>query len=56
MTDYNDLLQEFQTSSNGAVGTSFFAKGSIRLYGILKECYNSLEVCFDIVVMRLLST
>ena len=51
MADINNLLQEFQTSSKGAVGTSFFAMRSSRLYGILKECYNSLEVCLGIVVM-----
>ena len=56
MTDINDLLQEFWTSSDGAqaVGTSFFPMRSSCLFGILKECFNSLEVCFDI--LRLLST
>ena len=51
MTDINDLLQEFQTSSHGAqaVGTSFFPMRSSCLFGILKECFNSLEVCFDII-------
>ena len=55
MTDINDLLQDFWTSSNGAVGTSFFAMR--RLLGILKKCFDSLEVCFDkISFLRLLST
>ena len=49
MIDINDLLQGFWTSSNGAVGTSFFAMRSSRLLGILKRCFDSLEVCFDII-------
>ena len=55
MTDINDLLQEFWTSSNGAVETSFFA-GSSCLLGILKYCFDSLVnddiflVCFDIII------
>ena len=55
MTDINDLLQEFWTSSNGAVETSFFA-GSSCLLGILKYCFDSLmnhdffKVCFDIII------
>ena len=48
MTDINDLVQEFQTSSNGAVGTSFFLMRSVRLLGILQKCYDSFEVCFYI--------
>ena len=46
MTDINDLVQEFQTSSNGAVGTSFFATRC--LLEILQECFTIL-VCFDII-------
>ena len=54
MTDINDLLQEFRTSSNGAVETSFFA-GSSCLLGILKYCFDFLvndvfTVCFDIII------
>ena len=48
MTDINDLVQEFWTSSNGAVGTSFFAMRSSCLFGILQKCFESL-VCFDII-------
>ena len=44
MTDINDLVQEFGTSSNG---TFSFAMRSSRLLGILQSCYESLEhVCF----------
>ena len=43
MTDINDLVQEFWTSSNGAVGTSFFAMR--RLLGSLQKGYE-LVVCF----------
>ena len=52
MTEFNDSLQEFWTSSNGAVGTSFFARRSSCLL-ILQKCFDSLEhdvrlmVCFD---------
>ena len=47
MTDINDLVQEFGTSSNGADGTFSFAMRSGRLLGILQSCYDSLEnVCF----------
>ena len=50
MTDINDLLQEFWTSSNGDVGTSFFAMRSGCLLGILQKCSDYfLEVCFDII-------
>ena len=54
MTDINDLMQEFWTSSNGAVETSFFA-GSSCLLGILKYCFDFLvndvfTVCFDIII------
>ena len=52
MADIDDLMQEFRTSSNGAVGTSFFAmRRSSCLLGILRRCFVSLEamVCFDII-------
>ena len=49
MTDIDDLLQEFWTSSNGAVGTSFFAMRSSCLFRILEKCYGSLAVCFDVI-------
>ena len=55
MTDINDLVQEFQTSSNGAIAASLFAMRSSRLLRILQSCFNSLEneldymVCFDII-------
>jgi hypothetical protein len=43
MTDINDLVQEFwRTSSDGAVGATFFAMG--RLLKILQECFNISEV------------
>ena len=48
MTDINDLVQEFwRTSSDGAVGASFFEMR--RLLEILQECFDNLEVCFDII-------
>ena len=48
MRDINDLVQEFwRLSSDGAVGASFFAM--YRLHGILKECLDISEVCFDII-------
>ena len=47
MSGINDLVQEFWTSSNGAVGTSAM-RGSCLL-GILQKCFDSLEVCFDII-------
>ena len=48
MTDINDLVQEFwRTSSDGVTGTSFFEMR--RLLEILQECFDSLEVCFDII-------
>ena len=62
MADINDLLQEFWNSSNGAVGTSFFAMRSSCLLGILHKCFNSLELevtvcfCHDYSFLRLLST
>ena len=47
MTDINDLVQEFlTTSSDRAVEASFFAMR--RLLEILQECYDFL-VCFDII-------
>ena len=50
MTDINDLVQEFWTSSNEAVGPSFFAMR--RLLGILQKGFE-LVVCFAF--LRLLS-
>ena len=51
MTDINDLVQELQTSSNGAIAESLFAMR--RLYEILLL----LNVCFDIIsVLRPTST
>jgi hypothetical protein len=48
MTNINDLVQEFwTTSSDGAVGASFFAMR--RLFEILQGCFDSSEVCFDII-------
>ena len=46
MTDINDLIQEFWTSSNGA-GTSLLATRC--LFGILQTCFHSFDVCFDII-------
>ena len=52
MKDINDLVQEFwRTSSDGAVGPSFFAMR--RLLEILQKCYEILEVCFDIISVLL---
>ena len=49
MTDINDLVQEFlTTSSDGAIEGSILAM--IHSLEILKRCFNSLEVCFNIVV------
>ena len=43
MRDINGLVQEFwETSNDGAVGTSFFAM--LRLLEILQECFDTLEV------------
>jgi hypothetical protein len=48
MTDISDFMQEFwKTSSDGAVGVSFFAM--CRLLEILQGCFDNLEVCFDII-------
>ena len=49
MADINNLMQEFWTSSDGAggPGASFFAIR--RLFEILHESFNMLEVCFDII-------
>ena len=56
MTDFNDFVREFSASSNEAVGTSFFAMRSSPLLGILQECFNSLEVCLDVIsFLQLLS-
>ena len=52
MTDINDLVQEFWTSSYGAVEASFCAMR--RLLEVLEGCFGLIEVCFDI--MRLPST
>ena len=55
MTDVNDLVQEFQTSSNGAIAASLFAMR--RLYDIFLECFRLFNVCFDIIsVLRPTST
>ena len=55
MTDINDLVQEFQTSSNGAIAESLFAIR--RLYDILLKCFRLINVCFDIIsVLRPTST
>ena len=55
MTDINDLVQEFWTSSDGAVGASFIAMR--RLLEILQGCLDSWKVCFDIIfILRLPST
>ena len=55
MTDINDLVQEFQTSSNGAIAASLFAIR--RLYDILLECFRLFNVCFDVIsVLRPTST
>ena len=55
MTDINDLVQEFWTSSDGAVWASFFAMR--RLFEILDGCLSFWKVCFDIIfVLRLPST
>ena len=47
MKDVHDLVHEFRTSSNGAVGAPFFAMRF--LLGILQKCLDYLEVCFDMV-------
>ena len=50
MIDINDLVQELcRTSSDGDVGTSFFAMRG--LYDILHRCFDNLEVCFDIILI-----
>ena len=55
MTDINDLVQELQTSSNGAIAESLFAMR--RLFEILLKCFQLFNVCFDIIsVLRLTST
>ena len=55
MTDINDLVQEFQTSSNGAIAESLFAIR--RLYDILLECFRLFNVCFYVIsVLRPTST
>ena len=55
MTDINDLVQEFQTSSNGAIAASLFAMH--RLFDILLQCFRLFNVCFNIIsVLRPTST
>ena len=55
MTDINDLVQEFWTSSDGADGASFIAMR--RLLEILHESLVLWKVCFDMIfVLRLPST
>ena len=45
MSNINDLVQEFwRTSSDGAVGASFFAMH--RLLEILQRCSDIFNVCF----------
>ena len=59
MMDINDLVQEFWTLSDEAVGTSFFAMRSSCLLGILRTCFKSIvevRVCFDIISFFSLST
>ena len=53
MTDINDVVEEFwRTSSDGAIGASFFAMR--RLHEILQRC---LEVCLLLIsFLRLPST
>ena len=46
MTDIDELVQMFWTSSDGAVEVPFFAM--LRLLEILQECFDKLEVCLDI--------
>ena len=43
MTNIYDLVQEFSTSSNGAVGASLIAMH--RLFEILLGCFYHLKVC-----------
>ena len=45
MTDINDLVQEFWSTSYDGVGASFFAMR--RLFGILEFCHGQLRVCFE---------
>ena len=55
MTDINDLVQEFQTSSNGAFAECLFSMR--RLFEILLKCFQLFNVCFDIIsVLRSTST
>ena len=46
MSNINDLVQELTTSSDGAVGASFFEMR--RLLKILEACFRFLKVCSDI--------
>ena len=41
MTDINDLVQEFWTSSDGTVGAALFA---------MRRLLEILQVCFDIII------
>ena len=49
MADINDLLQDFWSSSNGAVGVSLTAM--CRVFGILRKCFKFkfLKVCFNVI-------
>ena len=50
MTDINDLVQEFwrtSSDSDGGFEASFFAMR--RLFELLQDCFDILEVSFDIV-------
>ena len=47
MTDINDLVQEFSTTSLPVANDAVGAMG--RLHAILKQCFDYLEVCFDII-------
>ena len=48
MADISDLVQEFSTtSSDGVTGAPFFAMR--HLFKFLQQCFETLEVCFDII-------
>ena len=54
MTDINDLVQEFLTSSNGVVGASLIAMR--RLFGILRVCFDIISffvTAIDLAVQKL---
>ena len=46
MSDINDLVREFRRTSSD-VGASFFPMRN--LFEILHGCFETLEVCFDII-------